>query len=289
MAENRLGYFILIPIILIASLILFLVSPHTQIIYVPPPTTNQSPSKIHNLPTSTPTPKPLTFSQMSSLYGPCVHLPVLMYHHIQDLVIAKTAGHLSLTVSPSVFAGQLQYLADHNYKPVSPLQLIDFFDHQTPLPTKPVMLTFDDGYEDFYQNAFPQLKTHNFPAILFLPTGLTNNPDYITWVEAKEMSGSKLVEISNHTWSHQTMKSDSATDLREIQTADNQLSEKNLNSPKVFAYPYGTVGKFAQNDLQSLNYSLAFTTSFGTTLCSKNRLQLPRVRIGNSGLQNYGL
>jgi peptidoglycan/xylan/chitin deacetylase (PgdA/CDA1 family) len=212
-----------------------------------------------------------------------------MYHHIQDLAAAKAEGHLGLAVSPENFSTQMNYLSGRGYHPISPGGLIAFFDRGIPLPAKPILLTFDDGYADFYQNAYPVLKTLNYPAVLFLPTGLADNPGYITWNQAREMSGSGLVEIANHTWSHQNLKSNAATDLKEIQTADTQLADRGLDNPKVFAYPYGIIGGFAQKDLQDLGYSLAFSTRYGTVQCFKNRLDLPRVRIGNSALGAYGL
>jgi peptidoglycan/xylan/chitin deacetylase (PgdA/CDA1 family) len=180
-------------------------------------------------------------------------------------------------------------LESHHFQPITPGQLTNFFNLGISLPLKPVLLTFDDGYADFYQYVFPLLKKYGYHAILFLPTGLTNNPGYITWNQAQEMSNSGLVDIANHTWSHHNLKSDATTDLREISIADTQLSQKGLDNPKVFAYPYGIVGKFAEKDLQNLGYSLAFTTSPGTVQCQKNRLHLSRIRIGNSSLNNYVL
>lgn len=237
--------------------------------------------------TPTPTPKPLTLAEMNQLYGPCIRLPVLMYHHIQDLAQAKKEGHGWLSVSPEVFSTQMQYLKQKGYQTVSSQELINFFDNGTKLPNKPVMLTFDDGYEDFFVNARPALNQNNFGAMMFLPTGLMNNPGYLAWNEIGQMTGK--IEFANHTWSHYYLKGDKSQIEKEIDTAQTQLEDHGLGKPKVFAYPYGYE---SQNDIQILtqkDFKLAFTTRSGSIQCAKKRLVLPRIRVGNVSLANYGL
>src|SRR5258708_27553506 len=111
-----------------------------------------------SLPTPSPSPKPLTFKDINSIYGPCVNLPVLYYHHIQNLDVAKAAGQQNLTVGTDIFINQMQYLKDHGYITVVTNSLTDFFDKGTPIPSGAVLLTFDDGYEDFYVNVLPILR-----------------------------------------------------------------------------------------------------------------------------------
>jgi peptidoglycan/xylan/chitin deacetylase (PgdA/CDA1 family) len=239
-------------------------------------------------PTPINTPKPLTFAEMNTQYGPCTRLPTLMYHHIEDLTQAKQLGQSGLAVSPTYFDLQMSYLAAHGYATRDVGSLVDFFNAGTVVPAKTVLLTFDDGYSDFYTNAFPILKKYNLKSIMFLPTGLVGNPGYLTWAEIQEMSSSGMVLFANHTWSHKPMSADDKSVDMEINTADRELSDHGLNSPKVFAYPYGTVGSHAENTLQSLGYRIAFTTHTGSILCKKMALTLPRVRIGNATLASYG-
>jgi peptidoglycan/xylan/chitin deacetylase (PgdA/CDA1 family) len=85
------------------------------------------------------------------------------------------------------------------------------------------------------------------------------------------------------------MSGNVAADTKEITTADLQLTERGLDSPKVFAYPNGTVGKNAAAVVSQGGYALAFTTQHGSTLCKGQRLVLPRIRIGNAKLSAYGL
>jgi len=246
----------------------------------PTPTPTASPS-------ATPTPKPLTFSEMNALYGPCVSLPILMYHHIQDAETARQNGTASLTVNPDIFEKQLAFLQSRGYQSIGPAELISFFNSGQALPNKAVMLTFDDGYEDFGRVAAPLLSQYGFKSILFVATGLLDNANYLSWEAVRNLGGN--VYVGNHTWSHQNMGANLETIKREVTTAAGQLTEKGLDPLKVFAYPYGIVSQKAVGFLAESGYQLAFTTNPGRVLCQKQRLALPRIRIGNTSISAYGL
>lgn len=212
-----------------------------------------------------------------------------MYHHVQDLTAAEADGHKSLTVDPKIFREQMQYLKDRGFTVLPASALISFFDTGTPIPKKSVLLTFDDGYDDFGSDAAPILKDFGFPATLFVPTGLMQNPGYLTWSAILDISVSQPILMANHTWSHHNMGSNRTVIEKEITTADKQLAEKGLNSPKIFAYPFGIPSQYAEAFLNTQGYKLAFTTAYGTTQCAKQRFTLPRIRIGNAPLNRYGL
>ncbi|OGY19015.1 MAG: hypothetical protein A2784_00340 [Candidatus Chisholmbacteria bacterium RIFCSPHIGHO2_01_FULL_48_12] len=237
--------------------------------------------------TPSPTPKPLTFAEMNTLYGPCVNLPALMYHHIQPQEEAAAKNQTNLTVTPETFRSHLEYLRSKIYNPISPTDLAAFFNTGAPLPAKPVLLTFDDAYADFAAYTAPILQEFGFPATVFTPTGLLDNPDYLSWSDLSRLSGN--FHFGNHTWSHKNVAATIEVIRNEISLADTQLANRGFNFPKTFAYPYGLANANAQAVLQDLGYQLAFTTQPGRVLCTKQRLALPRLRIGNSPLTNYGL
>jgi peptidoglycan/xylan/chitin deacetylase (PgdA/CDA1 family) len=239
-------------------------------------------------PTPTPTPKPLSFSEMQKLYGPCTKTPVLLYHHIQSSERARLNNQISLTVFTDYFEKQMAYLKEKGYQIVTMNDLNNFFLGNVGLPPKSIILTFDDGYQDFYSDAYPILKNYGFKATAFLPTGLMDNPGYLTWNEIEEMSQTGLIYFGNHTWSHHSTATDKLTVEKEINTAQLQLSERGLNMIKVFAYPYGADSTLAKDYLNLNNYNLGFTVHHANILCLKQRLDLPRIRIGNSYMQNYG-
>ena len=236
-----------------------------------------------------PTPRPLTFAEMNELYGPCTKTPVFMYHHIQDQKLAVERNQVSLTTYTETFEEQLKYLQSKSYQTIGVDSLISFFQGGSTLQEKSIILTFDDGYTDFYEIAYPILQKYNFKAIVFLPTGLVNNYGYLTWPEIDELKVSGNVYFGNHTWSHYAVIKDEEKIRSEIETADTQLTERSLNASKIFAYPYGSGSVFTQNLLRSSGYDLAFTTNYGTILCAKNNLSLPRLRAGNLMPSYYGL
>ena len=209
-----------------------------------------------------------------------------MYHHVQSEDAAKADKQTGLTTYTDFFQKQMQYLKDKSYNTATMNDLISFFDAGTPIPPKSVLITFDDGYEDFHTDAYPILSSLGLKATMFIPTGLMENPDYLTWGEISGMNGAVL--FANHTWSHKNVMQVGATMKYEISTADTQLADHGLNSPKVFAYPYGLSTKESEAYLASLNYKLAFTTVPGNILCKKQRFALPRIRIGSTSLSSYG-
>lgn len=254
---------------------------------------NQTPTSVptHTItPTITPTPThaPLSFAELNTRYGPCVYSPTLMYHHIEDLGGAKLEGHAQLTVGIDYFRKQMEYLKTRGYTTITMQDLINFFDQGTALPTKPILLTFDDGYSDF-TSAASILHTLGLQGALFLPTGLVNNPGYLTWNNIKDIAGFGNIYFANHTWSHHSVAASKDIVEKEILLADTQLHDHGFNSAKVFAYPYGNTSANAIQVLNSLNYKLAFTTRQASILCKQQRLELPRLRIGNAQLNAYGL
>lgn len=240
-------------------------------------------------PSASPTPKKLSFTEMNALYGPCVSLPVLMYHHVESPELALANKRTGLNVPPDTFRKQMEYLKAKGYISITPNDLINFFDNGVRLPNKAILLTFDDGYVDNGDNAFPILRDNGFKATIYLPTGLMENYDYLTWAKINEMKISGVINFGNHTWSHRNVGGNKATVTKEISTADTQLADHGLNEVKTFAYPYGIETSFAEKLLSSMGYKLAFTTVPGRTMCKQKRFDLPRIRIGNSSLSVYGL
>ncbi|OGG12625.1 hypothetical protein A2875_05440 [Candidatus Gottesmanbacteria bacterium RIFCSPHIGHO2_01_FULL_46_14] len=282
-ARNLLG--IVLTLFILVFFVLFHSIPSKkQISETPTSTPTATPT-----PFPTPTPKPLTFAEMNALYGPCAVVPTLFYHHIQKLDTAKELGHAGLTVDTQNFQNQMQYLKEKNYTPIHGEQLIAFFDAGTPLPSKPILLTFDDGYDDFGTDAAPILRTFGFAAVAFIPTGLIQNPGYMTWQTVQDIASWGLIYFANHTWSHKNVNNSLATNQTEIGTADTQLASRGLNQAKIFAYPYGNPSTNGEAVLSSLGYTLGFTTLPGITQCKKRRFLLPRTRIGNANLNAYGL
>ncbi|MGD0523379.1 MAG: polysaccharide deacetylase family protein [Candidatus Microgenomates bacterium] len=283
--KKNLPIFGLVLIVIVAAAYLKF-TPRKTNTSTPTPLPSEASAKLGS-PTPSPTPKPLTFAQMNSLYGPCVFLPTLMYHHIQDAKAAADKKQTALTVDTDFFRQQMQYLKDKGYVSATANDLINFFNNGTKIPAKSILITIDDGYDDFYLNALPILREMGFTATVFVPTGLVNNPGYLSWDQIESAAGQGIF-FANHTWSHKNVQVAQDVMVREITTADTQLSEKGLNNPKVFAYPYGFSSVTAEKLLTQLGYQLAFTTNPGSILCKAKHFDLPRVRIGNGSMSRYG-
>lgn len=234
-------------------------------------------------------PKPLTFEEMNNLYGPCTNLPVLMYHHVEPIENAKINKRTGLDVPPDMFKKQMEYINSKGYVSVTPGDLVNFFDNGTKLPGKPILITFDDGYVDNGDEAFPIMRDLGIKGTIYIATGLMENFNYLTWAKINEMNSSGLMNFGNHTWSHKNVGGNHESVTKEITMADTQLSDHGLNAIKTFAYPYGVDTTFAEKTLSNLGYKLAFTTVQGRIMCKKQRFSLPRIRVGNSSLANFGL
>ncbi len=246
----------------------------------------QNPIIARSSPTPLPTPTPIPYPPKD---WHCVKVPILMYHHVEPLEEAKKEGHAPLTVDSGIFAAQMQYLADHGYHIITLQTLSDFFDAKANLPPNAVVLTFDDGYADFYTYAVPILESHQFKSDLFVPTGLMENPGYLTWEQIKSAS-QRGVSIDHHTWSHANIAQTNETFFhRELDIASQQLIERGYGPVKIFAYPYGNHNGQDKVELSKRGFTLAVTTIQGQVQCKEDRLALRRTRVGNQSLRTYGL
>lgn len=238
-----------------------------------------------SVPIPTPTPTPTGF---------CLHVPVLFYHHIQPWADAKARGQTSLTVDPGVFDGQMAYLLSRGYTTITAEQLVTALRAHTGLPANSIVITFDDGYEDNFTNAYPILQKYHLQANIMVATGLLGgqgNNSYFSWGELKQMVGSGLISAYDHTWSHYpTGSAGQDKDQFEIMTAKSQL-ESNIGKPiDIFAYPYGSGQTNSRLIalLQKDGFVGAFSTIGGSLQCDSYIFTLRRIRIGNSSLASYG-
>lgn len=215
-------------------------------------------------------------------YGPCRTIPILMYHHIDD----KTGW---LYVKPEIFAGQMDYLVQKGYTTVTLPEITNSLITGSLLPPKPIAITFDDGYRDFFNQAFPILRQKNLKATVFLITQLMEGVDYLTWEQAREVVGVGLITFGDHTLDHRLMTSMNEAELRNEIINSKQIIEERLGKQiNVFAYPFGAANGRVTKILQEAGFLAAVTASRGL-VCAKLPFGLSRIRIGNSPLSTYGL
>jgi peptidoglycan/xylan/chitin deacetylase (PgdA/CDA1 family) len=222
--------------------------------------------------------------------GYCLNVPVLMYHHIEPQEQAKTEGHTALNVDSNIFASQMAYLSSKGYTAITADQLALALKNHNKLPSRSIVLTFDDGYSDFYTYALPIIKQYSFKANLMIPTGLIENSGYMSWEQLKDAFSSGNATIYNHTWSHALLGSASTQKIGyEISTANKQLSNYLGQTPNIFTYPYGSNSTNVVSYLAEHGFIAAFSEIPGTYQCDSFIMNLHRTRIGNSSLASYGL
>lgn len=127
-------------------------------------------------------------------------MPILMYHHITNSPTHDLLDR-SLTVTPSVFGHQLDYLKQQGYHTITFNQLFDSLYYNGPLPSKPMILTFDDGYDDAYTFAYPILQKHGDTGIFYIITGKVGWKGQATWDHLREMLANGM-QMGSHTITH---------------------------------------------------------------------------------------
>jgi peptidoglycan/xylan/chitin deacetylase (PgdA/CDA1 family) len=218
-----------------------------------------------------------------------VHLPVLLYHHIQHLQANAGTDWEDSTVSPETFAEQMAYLAAHNFRSVSVADLIACLEQGKPLPENPVIITFDDGWEDVYTEALPVLRKHGLTATFFIPANwIENLPGTLTWQQIEEMDKAGM-EIGSHSMTHPYLTKSKPDMLTwEIENSKARL-EKHTSKPVIaFAYPFGLYDDNVIAETKAAGYQAAFTIERGIWAGRDRIFQLPRIDIPYSAdLQTF--
>jgi peptidoglycan/xylan/chitin deacetylase (PgdA/CDA1 family) len=240
------------------------------------------------VPTVSPTPTP-TPIDWQGLYGPCKYVPILMYHHITDNEIAKAIEATYLNVPPETFREQLDYLATRGYTIIGLDQMVSMIADNS-LPPKPVVLTFDDAYRNFYDTAYPILKEKNAKATVFVITQFVGGERYVTWEQLTEMGNSGLILIGNHTLNHPYLSKISPQEVvNQIISAKNIIEKNTGKSAEFFAYPYGNSSAKAKEVLQEAGYKGAVLTTNTNPQCLGRPYDFSRIRVGATSLSHYGL
>ncbi len=206
-------------------------------------------------------------------------VPILMYHYIRINPVASDRAGFILSVTPSDFALQMRFLVEHGYHTVTMSQVREYVRHGTPLPPKPIAITFDDGYDDAYTAARPVLEQYHLTATFFIITGFLDHPHYMTWaqVEALDRDG---MEIGSHTVHHPSLPRLNPLALRfELESSRSDL-ERHLGHPVLdFGYPGGEFNPTVVRAVAAAGYLSATTTRSGIARRGDDPLELPRLRV----------
>ena len=174
----------------------------------------------------------------------------------------------------------MAYLKENGYNTINTDQLYDYMVNGAELPENPIMITFDDGYEDNYQNAYPILKKYGFTGTIFVITDfVSNQPNYLTWEQIKEMKANGM-DFQSHTASHKSMTELTEAQLKDELTKSKQTLDTQLNQDtKFMAYPTGTYNLYIAKLVNDAGYRGAFTIKYGNVDRASNIYALERVPI----------
>jgi peptidoglycan/xylan/chitin deacetylase (PgdA/CDA1 family) len=209
----------------------------------------------------------------------------ITYHNVSP---EDRGIHPLLTVSPAQFATQMDWLERHHYSPIHPSEWSAWLTEKRPLPKKPILITFDDGYENLVKYAFPIVRRHRFKVAAYIVTGLvgkTNEWDRREgWSELRLMSREQIIEWADkdvefgaHTRDH--------VDLREL--AESELEEQVFGSksdlediigvaPTSFVYPYGGFNRQVR-DCAARAFKTSMTTEEALCTDAGDPFLMPRI------------
>src|SRR4030095_8868441 len=166
-------------------------------------------------------------------------VPILCYHQIRDWSLSDSKRAKDYIVPINNFREQIKLLADNGYHTISPDQLYNYLLKGAPLPSKPVMISFDDSREEQYRLADQELKKYGFKGVYFIMTVSLNRPGYMTKEEVKQLADEGNT-IGSHTWNHSNVKKYVAADwVKQVDKPSQELEQITGKPVNYFAYPFG--------------------------------------------------
>ncbi|HMU32794.1 MAG TPA: polysaccharide deacetylase family protein [Pyrinomonadaceae bacterium] len=209
-------------------------------------------------------------------------VPIITYHSIDE------SGSV-ISTARDVFARQISTLANAGYAAITLRELVSRMNNRSSLPERAVVLTFDDGFKNFYSEAFPILNDHGYRATVFLVTDFcgkhndwAGNPpklprsEILKWSEVRELSGNG-VEFGSHTKTHPDLTRTSAAVLEdEILNSKSALDDALGTETVSFAYPFGRMSE-ATRAVVADNFKAAVSTVLGKVTPRSDLFELERV------------
>ena len=208
-----------------------------------------------------------------------VQVPVLTYHRVHTM---PAVGQPDLIVDPATFAAELQALSSGGYHTITQAQLFDAMYKGAVLPSKPVIISVDDGYVDDVRTVLPDLQRFHMVATFFVITGRTTEPGFVTEAEIRELDRAGM-DVGDHTAHHVDLNLLSASQLQSETAGSRQRLEAILGHPVYFfAYPFGAYDDTVVRAISAAGFTLAYTTAGGTTESTSASLTMPRIHVGRS-------
>ena len=188
-------------------------------------------------------------------------VPVLCYHQIRDWKPKDSKSAKDYIIPIETFKAQIKMLADSGYHTILPNQLYDYLNNGTELPSKPIMLTFDDTDLDQYTIAEPTMKKYGYKGVFFVMTVSLGRPNYMSRAQVKDLSD-KGNDVESHTWDHHNVKKYQGKDWEtQIDKPTKTLEEITGKNIQHFAYPFGLWNPEAIPELKKRGFKSAYILS----------------------------
>ena len=227
------------------------------------------------------------------LFGPkgrgCV--PVLMYHSISENLFGKSHPYYQINTTPEVFAQQMRWLRNHGYRTLDTTELMRGLENREDL-SKTVVITFDDGYRDFYTDAMDVMKQCGFTATIYLATDRIRDKslridgvEYLTWCDVRALQ-QEGIRFGSHTVTHPDMRSLGPEQIEyELAYSKETMEDKLGVAVDSFAYPFAfpeqdkVFTHFLEDVLTNCGFENGVCTILGRASMAKNRFFLPRIPV----------
>jgi peptidoglycan/xylan/chitin deacetylase (PgdA/CDA1 family) len=245
---------------------------------VPSPTVAPSPSPV---PSATPV---SSLAASRANFGPpgarrpSADLPVVMFHYVGPLPPNPDIFRKDLTVSSELLEGVLKYLADQQATTVSFGDVLEHYAGGPELPKRSAILTFDDGYDNAYTEAFPLLQKYGMTGTFYIITDFVGRPNYLTWDQIVEMDAAGMT-IGAHTLTHPDLTQISPAELRRQLVESKHALEEHLGHPVVhLSYPAGKYNAATIAATKAAGYATAVTVVHGLAHPASAPFEITRVR-----------
>jgi peptidoglycan/xylan/chitin deacetylase (PgdA/CDA1 family) len=222
-----------------------------------------------------------------------VPVPILMYHSVASTPNDATR---ELSVAPEAFAEQMACVGDHECTPVSTADLAASWRSGRPLPDRPVLITFDDGYEGVHRHALPVLAKHGFASTLFVSTGWLRGAHdtgggldtMLDWDQVRELAAAGT-EIGGHSHTHPQLDQLDDDALRQELDRCTEIVAAELGAaPTSFAYPYGYSSRRVREAVRAAGYAQALAVGNGLARRRQGPYALQRVTVRRvTGIEEF--
>jgi peptidoglycan/xylan/chitin deacetylase (PgdA/CDA1 family) len=225
--------------------------------------------------TSTPNP-PTVIPTPTWVFQPAgeVNCPILLYHQIAEIDPPS-----QYYMPPADFKKQMEALRDWGYTAIPMSLLVKAIKDGASLPPHPIIITFDDGWENVFLNAFSAMRAQGFPGVLYITSSYLNTAGYLSSSEVLEMVAAGW-EVGDHSMTHLNLTSDH--DRVWVEASQSRLDlQDSLGIPiNTFAYPYGAADTFVIEKVSQYGYQAAVGVGTSSVQGLSNLFYLSRIQVG---------